>query len=127
MIPFRRRDDPFTLVVGMTGVKLGDRVLQIGSPNGARMAAVAAKVGLSGRAVAIAADAQDALRATRGAAAAGVLVEVETAPPTALPLDAGAFDLAVIDNTAGLLTSMRAEARECAKCCACCVRAAASW
>ena len=49
--PFVRRRDPHTLVVSMTGVKMGDRVAFVGCANGARLAAVAAKVGLSGRAV----------------------------------------------------------------------------
>ena len=47
------RDDPFTLVVGMTGVKMGDRLVQVGCADGGRLAAVASKVGLSGRAVAV--------------------------------------------------------------------------
>jgi ubiquinone/menaquinone biosynthesis C-methylase UbiE len=111
MIPFRRRDDPHLLIVGMTGVKLGDRFVQIGCPHGGRMAAVAAKVGLSGRAVAIVPDEAEAARARKGAAQAGVLVEVETAPLTRLPLEEGSFDLAVIDDTSGMLARMRAEER----------------
>jgi ubiquinone/menaquinone biosynthesis C-methylase UbiE len=111
MIPFRRRDDPFMLVVGMTGVKLGDRVVQIGCAHGGRMAAVAAKVGLSGRAVAVVADDPSAARARKGAAQAGVLVEIETAPPTKLPVESGSFDLAVIDDTAGSFSELRAEER----------------
>jgi len=41
----------------MTGVKMGDRFAQVGCPDGGRLAAVALKVGLSGRAVAIVPDA----------------------------------------------------------------------
>jgi ubiquinone/menaquinone biosynthesis C-methylase UbiE len=111
MLPFSRRDDPFMLVVGMTGVKMGDRVAQIGCAHGARLAAVAAKVGLSGRAVAIVPDEADAARARRGGEHAGVLIEVEVAPPTRLPLEDGAFDLALVDDTAGLLGTMRPEPR----------------
>src|SRR5688500_10226584 len=29
MNPFRRREDPYLLVVGMSGVKMGDRLLQV--------------------------------------------------------------------------------------------------
>jgi len=111
MIPFRRRGDPHMLAVGMTGVKLGDRVVQIACPHGGRMAAVAAKVGLSGRAVAVVATEAEAARARKGAADAGVLVEVEVSPPTSLPLEADAFDLAVIDDTGGFLGALRAEER----------------
>jgi ubiquinone/menaquinone biosynthesis C-methylase UbiE len=111
MMPFRHRGDPYMLVVGMAGVKLGDRVVQLGCPHGGRMAAVAAKVGLSGRAVAVTANEAEAARARKGAAAAGVLVEVETAPSTRLPLDDGSFDLVVIDDTGAMLASMRPEDR----------------
>jgi ubiquinone/menaquinone biosynthesis C-methylase UbiE len=111
MIPFRRSDDPYVLVERMTGVKMGDRVALIGCAHGGRLAAVAGKVGLSGRAVAIVADETSAARARKGAADAGVLVELEVAAPSALPVDAAAFDLAVVDDTAGLLGTMRAEDR----------------
>ena len=109
--PFARHDDPHTLVVGMTGVKMGDRLVQIGCVHGGRLGAVASKVGLSGRAVAIVPDESSASRARKGAAQAGVLVEVETAPLTRLPSDNDAFDLAVIDDTGGLLGTMSAADR----------------
>jgi hypothetical protein len=89
MISFRRGDKPHALLVGMIGVKLGDRFVQIGCAHGGRLAAIAAKVGLSGRAVAVVADAVSAARAAKGASEQGVLVEIETAPPTSLPLDDG--------------------------------------
>jgi SAM-dependent methyltransferase len=112
MFPLRRRrDDPYLLVVGMTGVRLGDRVAQIGCAHGGRLGAVAAKAGLTGRAVAIMPDDASAARARKGAEDAGVLVEIEVAPPTRLPADANAFDLAVVDDTGGLLGSMRPEDR----------------
>jgi ubiquinone/menaquinone biosynthesis C-methylase UbiE len=87
-------------------VKMGDRIVQIGCADGARLAAVAAKVGLSGRAVAVVPDAAAAARAQKGASAEGVLVEIETTAPTALPLDDAAFDLAIVDDTNGLLSQM---------------------
>lgn len=94
------------LVVGMTGVKLGDRIVQIGCAHGGRLGAVAARVGLSGRAVAVAPDAVSAARARKGAEQQGVLLEVEIAPPTRLPIENDAFDLAIIDDTGGLLAAM---------------------
>src|SRR5258706_12958731 len=108
---FLKRDNPYTLVVGMTGVKMGDRLLQVGCAHGARLGAVAAKVGLSGRAAVVVPDESSAERARKGAADAGVLVDVDIAPATRLPLDDQAFDLAVVDDTAGLLGTMRAEDR----------------
>src|SRR2546422_78431 len=98
---FVKRGDPYMLVVGMTGVKMGDRVVQIGCAHGGRLAAVAGKVGLSGQAVALVPDAASAARARKGAAQAGVLVDVEIAPLTRLSAESGAVDLAVIDDTGG--------------------------
>ena len=108
---FLKRDNPYTLVVGMTGVKMGDRLLQVGCAHAGRLGAVVAKVGLSGRAVAIVPDEPSAERARKAGADAGALVDVEIAPPSRLPVDAGAFDLAVVDDTAGLFGTMRAEDR----------------
>ena len=109
--PFQRGTNPYMLVVGMTGVKMGDRIVQIGCAHGGRLGAVAAKVGLSGRAVAIVPDESSAARARKGAADAGVLVEIEIAPPTRLPAEDGAFDLAAVDDTGGLFGTMRPEDR----------------
>jgi SAM-dependent methyltransferase len=109
--PFRRGSDPHPLVVGMTGVKLGERFAQIGCAHGGRLAAVAAKVGLSGRAVAFVSDEASAARARKGAADAGVLVDVEITPSTRLPVEDAAFDLVVIDDSGGFFGSMPAENR----------------
>src|SRR5262245_52611375 len=106
MIPLRRRDDRFGLAISMTGVKMGDRFIQVGCANGGRLGAIASKVGLSGRAVAVTPDTAAAARAKKGAAQAGALVEVEVAPPTKLPLEDGSFDLLVVDETEGLLAAM---------------------
>src|ERR687883_430823 len=108
---FTKRGDPYSLLVGMVGVKMGDRILQVGCAHGGRLGAVASKVGLSGRAVAVVPDQPSAERARKGAANAGVLVEIEVAPPTNLPLDKDAFDIAIIDETGGLIATMRAEDR----------------
>jgi ubiquinone/menaquinone biosynthesis C-methylase UbiE len=106
-----KRQDSHQLVVGMVGVKLGDRLVQVGCANGGPLAAIAAKVGLSGRAVVVTPDDASATRAQKGAARAGVLVEVEVAPPMSLPLEDDTFDLAIADDTGGLLGAMRAEDR----------------
>ena len=111
MFPRRRRDDPHLLVVGMTGVRMGDRVAQVGCAHGGRLAAVALKVGLSGRAVAFVPDDASAARARKAVEDAGVLVEIEIAPPARLPSDADAFDLVVVDDTNGLLAALRPEER----------------
>ena len=107
--PFVKGEDAHQLVVGMVGTKMGERFVQIGCAHGGRLGAVAAKVGLSGRAVAITPDEASAERARRGAAQAGMLVEVEVAPLTALPAEDRAFDVAVVDDTGGLLGELRPE------------------
>src|SRR5262245_14230761 len=99
----RRREEPFMLVVGMTGVKMGDEFAQVGCAHGGRFAAVAAKVGLTGRTVAVVPDEASAVRARKGAEQAGVLVDIEIAPPSTLPLHDASFDLAILDDTGGLL------------------------
>jgi SAM-dependent methyltransferase len=96
----------------MTGVKLGDRVLQIGCTHGGRLAAIAAKVGLSGRVMAIVPDAACAARVDKASARAGVLVETEVAPLTRLPADDAAFDLVIVDDVDGSFGAMRAEDRD---------------
>jgi len=103
MNPFQRRDDPHGLVVGMTSVKMGDRFVQVGCANGGRLGAIAARVGLSGHAAAIVPDQDSAERAQKGAAQAGALVDIVTAPPSRLEADDEAFDVAVVDETDGLL------------------------
>src|SRR5947207_2820530 len=108
---FLKRDNPYLLVLGMVGVKMGDRLVQIGCAHGGRLGAVAAPVGLSGRAVLVAPDESASERGRKGAEAAGVLVEIEVASPTRLPLDANDFDIAVVDDTDGLFGTMRAEDR----------------
>ena len=103
---FFKRADRHALVVGMTGVKMGDRVVQIGCAHGGRLGAVAGKVGLSGRAVAVVPDEASAARARKGAANAGALVEIEVASPMHLPIETGGFDLAVVDDTGGVFGNM---------------------
>jgi SAM-dependent methyltransferase len=108
---FLKRSDPYLLIVGMTGVKMGDAFVQVGCAHGGRLAAIAGKVGLSGRAAVVAPDESSAARARKAAEDAGGLVEVEVAPPTRLPLADDAFDVAVVDDTAGLFGTMRPEGR----------------
>lgn len=109
--PFAKSGNPHLLEVGMVGTKMGERFVQIGCAHGSRLGAIAAKVGLSGRAVAIVPDEASAERARKGAAQAGMLVEVEVAPMTALPLETGGFDVAVVDDTGGLVASIRPDDR----------------
>jgi ubiquinone/menaquinone biosynthesis C-methylase UbiE len=111
MSPFRAKANPYMLIVGMAGVKMGDRLLQVGCSDGGALAAVAAKVGLSGRAVAVVSDDASAERARRGAAAEGVFVEVETAPAATLPADADEFDVVIVDDSRRQFAAVDAESQ----------------
>jgi ubiquinone/menaquinone biosynthesis C-methylase UbiE len=109
MFSFRGKANPYMLIVGMTGVKMGDRILQVGCADGGALAAVAAKVGLSGRAVAVVDDEAAAARARKGAARQGVLVDVEIAPPTQIPITETDFDLVIVDDTVGQFSKQQAD------------------
>ncbi len=75
---FRKGGEKHSLSIAMTGVKLGDRLLNIGCTDSSLVGALSSKVGLSGRACAIVPTDADAARARRGAEKAGALLEIET-------------------------------------------------
>ena len=109
---FRRSGGKHDLAIAMTGIKLGDRYLQIGCSDPSLLAAIGSKVGLSGRACAIVSSDADAARARRGAETGGMLLEIETSSHLNLfPFEDAAFDLTVFDNQEGLLSSMKPEQR----------------
>jgi SAM-dependent methyltransferase len=87
-----------SLAVSMASIKLGDRLVVLGCKDPVRIAQLAVKTGLTGRACAI--DAREALTTRAGdiAAREGALIETFTAPWEALPLDRESFDVAVIDD-----------------------------
>ena len=93
---FLRKFNLERLPIAMSGVRMGERALQIGSDDSALAGAIAAKVGLSGHAAMAVADARGAATAQRAAATAGVLVDVQVAPLDSLPFDADGFDLIVL-------------------------------
>jgi ubiquinone/menaquinone biosynthesis C-methylase UbiE len=95
----------------MTGVKLGDRLLQIGCSDASLVAAISSKVGISGRACVLVSSEDQAASARRGAERAGVLLEVEKAPPGSSPYENASFDVIVIDNQDGLIANMKPEQR----------------
>ena len=89
------------LQVSMTGVRMGERFLQIGCNDKALLAGLAAKVGLSGTAAVAALDANQAKLAQSIARKVGALVDVKDIDEgRAWPIEDGAFDLVVVDDTA---------------------------
>lgn len=108
---FRKGAEPHALAVAMSGVRMGDRLLQVGCADRTLLGALASRVGLSGRACAIVYREDEAARAAASAARAGALVEVESAKNGSFPFEDEVFDLVVIDSTGGLLASGRPEDR----------------
>ena len=98
----RREPVPIT----MSGVRMGERLLQVGVDDARVAATIAAKVGLSGSAAAIVTAAADAARMKSSAADAGALVDVQTAPLDQMPFADGAFDVVVVHAVTGLLNSL---------------------
>jgi ubiquinone/menaquinone biosynthesis C-methylase UbiE len=93
------------LPVTMSGVRLGERVLQIVGTGDARLAAlIAAKVGMTGTAVIVVRDDRAAARANSAVADTGAVADVHVGAPP-LPFDAAAFDVAVTHEAERGMTS----------------------
>jgi len=108
---FRGAPQKHSVAIAMTGVTLGDRLLQVGCTDASLLGAIGSKVGLSGRVCAVVPDDAHAARARRAAEKSGFLLEVETGHLEHFPFEDGAFNLIVVDNQEGLLSSMRPEQR----------------
>lgn len=89
------------LQVAMTGVRMGERYLQVFCSDVALTRGLATKTGLSGVAALAAADESQARQARKAAQKAGVLLDLHVTSPTGLPWEDGAFDMVVVDNTGG--------------------------
>ena len=85
----------------MSGVRMGERALQIGIADPTLVGLIAAKVGLSGHAAIVVGQEQHAATARAAAARSGALAEVQVASLDALPFDDSAFDVVVV-HAAGL-------------------------
>lgn len=93
--------DPQAFAVAMIGPKMGDRLVQMGAGDGAMLAAAGSKVGLTGRACCVDETDEGLARAQAAADREGVLIETLRAPYTALPYDAGTFDVAIVNGALG--------------------------
>jgi SAM-dependent methyltransferase len=99
------------LQVAMTGVRMGERYLQMFCSDSTLTRGLAAKTGLSGTAALAAPDEQHAGRARAAAAKAGVLIDVRVGPLSQLDWPDGVFDMAVVDDTRGSFIALPASAR----------------
>lgn len=99
------------LQVSMTGVRMGERFLQIGCHDRALLSGLAAKVGLSGTAAVAAFDAEQAKRAAAVGTKIGALIETRAVEGRTLPFDSGHFDMVVVDDTGGAFGALDESAR----------------
>jgi ubiquinone/menaquinone biosynthesis C-methylase UbiE len=99
------------LTITMTGVRMGERLLQIGIDDGATSALLAKKIGLSGANALAAADEAEARRARAAADAAGVFIDVQVSGYNALPFAAESFDIVIVHAARGRLASLSPERR----------------
>jgi ubiquinone/menaquinone biosynthesis C-methylase UbiE len=104
-----RAMDP--LQVSMTGVRMGERFLQIGCYDRALLSGLAAKVGLSGTAALAAFDDAEAKRAGGVGAKIGALIETHQIEGRALPFDSDQFDMVVVDDTNGRFAAIADDVR----------------
>jgi SAM-dependent methyltransferase len=93
---FLRKSKTTPVPIVMCGVRMGERVLQIGIDDPWLVGALAAKVGLSGHAAIAVFDDRAAEKARAAAANAGVLVDLQVAALGSLPFPEGGFDAVVL-------------------------------
>jgi SAM-dependent methyltransferase len=88
------------LQVSMTGVRMGERFLQIGCNDRALLAGLAAKVGLSGMAAVAAFNEKQVALAQSIGARVGALIEIKNvAEGLEWPFATADFDMVVVDDT----------------------------
>ena len=103
MAIFKKLKGGGDLRVSMAGLRLGDKVLQIGSGDPRLIALLARQVGAGGQASALVPDDDDAASIGRAARAQGALVDVKVAPLRTPPFAQGWFDLVVIPDLIGAM------------------------
>ena len=100
----QRTMDP--LHVTMTGVRMGERFVQVGCDDAALLRGLAGKVGLSGASMVVALTEDAAARAREAGRSAGALIDVREVDAHEWGADARELDLVVIDDTRGTFARM---------------------
>ena len=90
--------------MSMAGVKLGQRLLGVGTRDPKLIAQLAVKSGLTGRACVVEADDESLATAVRAIEQEGALVEPARAPYGMWPFEENSFDIAVIPHLLPSLT-----------------------
>ena len=111
---FLRKTAIEPLLVTMSAVRLGDRILQIGVDDVTIATTLASKVGLSGYAAIAVFDEANASRVQAAAMNAGVLADVKVSPAASLPFESEAFDLVIVHSSRGLIGSSPRSSWRCA-------------
>jgi SAM-dependent methyltransferase len=93
------------LAMAMSGVRMGERLLQIGVDDPSVLGALAAKVGISGHAAVVTLDERSAGRARAGVADASALADVTVVTDGSLPFDSDSFDVVIVHGVTGQLTA----------------------
>jgi hypothetical protein len=100
MLTKKRAREMDPLHVSMTGVRMGERFLEIGCRDRALLSGLAAKVGLSGSAAVAALDPIDARNAEAIGRKVGALIEVQMIDGgRSWPYSDEQFDMIVVDDT----------------------------
>jgi hypothetical protein len=108
---FRQGLGPYALAEAMTGVRLGERLLYLGSGDPALFAALAAKAGLTGRSRALVDSEAASVRIKEAAARAGVYIEVAVTDWASIEVEPAGFDVTVVDAVAGPILQLDGPAR----------------
>jgi hypothetical protein len=103
MAIFKKLKGETDLRVSIIGLRMGDRVLQVGHNAPRLIALLAANVGMNGQAAALVTGDAAAKAITRAAEARGVLVDVKVAPLRTPPFAQGWFDVVVIPELIGTM------------------------
>jgi ubiquinone/menaquinone biosynthesis C-methylase UbiE len=103
---FRKMRAMDPLQVAMTGVRMGERYLQVFCSDAALTRGLATKTGLSGVAALAAPDESQAKEAKKAADKAGVLIDIKLTPASQLTWEDAAFDMVVVDNTGGAFRNL---------------------
>lgn len=104
-----RAMDP--LQVSMTGVRMGERFLQVDCYDRTLLSGLAAKAGLSGTAAVATTNAASAKHAAAVGTKVGALIDVRPIEGRGLPFDSDQFDMIVVDDTNGSFAAFEAGAR----------------